>query len=172
MIVPRSTNGEVLQLAAFWAQALESEKAKNANGYDTVHGRMVAAQRDLDAHARGADPNATYPKNHAFWRTIESVAIHVAASNKYGLTDAQVWMASIGESLKTAGDRTKALATVIAASVREGAADAAHAAGKVIHEGARGLFGSLAVPFLIGGGALAAFLLLRNRREASRGEPR
>lgn len=167
-IVPRSTNGEVIQLAAFWAKALESEKSKNANGYDTMRGRMIAVQRDIDAHARGADPNAVYPKNHRFWRTIESVAIHVSASNQYGLTDAQVWMASVGESLQVMGERTKALATAIAASVRDGAADVVHGAGKILNEGARGLLGGLGTPLLIGGGIVAAFLLLRGRGDRER----
>lgn len=167
-IVPRSTNAEVIQLAAFWTQALESEKAKHANGYDTVRERWAAALRDIDAHARGQDPNAAYPKNHAFWRAISSVAIHVAASNEHGLTDAQAWMGSVGETLQTVGERTKALATAIATSVRDGAAEVVHGAGKVLNEGARGLFGGLATPFLIGGGALAAFLLLRGRGDDSR----
>lgn len=171
-IVPRSTNAEVIQLAAFWTKSLDSEKAKSANGYDTVRGRWMAVLRDVDAHARGADPAAVYPKNHAFWRAISSVAVHVAASNEHGLTDAQLWMGAVGEGMQTVFDRTKALATAIAASVRDGAADAANAAGKVIHEGARGLFGGLATPLLIGGGVIAAILLLRNRGDSSHTEQR
>lgn len=166
MIVPRSTNADVLQLAAFWTQALREPKATREAGYETVRARWSAIQRNLEAHARGADPNAVYPKNHAFWRTAASVAVHVAASLQYGLSDAQRWMASIGESLQGATDRAKELASAVASGVRETVADVAHGAGKIINEGARGLLGGIGTPLLIGGGALAAFLLLRQREPA------
>jgi hypothetical protein len=163
MLIPRSTNGEVIQIAKFWTQSLDNEKAKNAPGYDTVRARWTAAQRDLDTYASGKDPALVYPKNHAFWRHAATVAVHVGAAMQHGMTDAQMWMASVGETIQAAAERTKALATSIAASVRDGAADVVEGAGKVINKGARGLFGGLATPLLIGGGVLTAFLLLRSR---------
>lgn len=170
MPIPRSTNGDVLQLAEFWSRALEEPKAQRENGYDTVRARWTAVMRDVEALARNTDPAAVYPKNHAFWRSASSVAIHVAAALEYGLGDAQRWMASIGSSLQVASDRTKALAGAIAASVREAAADTARAAGKIVNEGARGLLGDIAAPVLIGGGVIAAILLLRTRGGEARKE--
>jgi hypothetical protein len=157
--IPRSTNAEVIQLAEFWTKALDVQKAKNAIGYDTVRAQWSAVLVDIDKLARGADPGAVYPKNHAFWRAIESLSIHVAASLEYGLSDAQLWMASVGQSLQVVSDRAQAVAGAIASGVRDMAADAARGAGKVIGP-----------PLLIGGGILAAILLLRGRGGSARGE--
>src|SRR5262249_35025086 len=154
--IPRSTNGEVLQLTEFWTKTLDEPKAKNANGYDTVRARWEAARLDVEKYARGADPNAVYPQNNLFWRAASSVAVHVAASLKYGLSDAERWMASVGQGMQTVFDRTKALASAIASSVRDTAKDAA-----------RGLLGGLGPPLLIGGGIVAAILLLRRREPSS-----
>lgn len=173
--VPRSTNGEVLQLAAFWSQTMQEPKAKNTNGYADVLTRWNAVMRDVEAHARGADPDAVYPHNHRFWRGVQSVAIHTAASIKYGPSDAQRWMASVGDRLlplQQVSTRAKQLATAIAEGIGDVAAEAAHGAGKIVHEGARGLLSGLATPLLIGGGVVATVLLLRARREPARGEAR
>ena len=75
-----------------------------------------------------------------------------------------------GERVQDVTTKAKEVASAIASGIREVAADAAHGAGRILNEGARGLFGGFATPLLIGGGAVAAFLLLRDRgerREAS-----
>jgi hypothetical protein len=170
MPVPRSTNAEVIKLAEFWTRALTAEKAKNANGYDTVRARWTAVLADIDQLARSGDPNAVYPKNHAFWRAASSLARHVSASLEYGMTDAELWRASVGERVQVVSERAKEIASVIASGVRDVASEAAKGAGKIVHEGARGLFGGLATPLLIGGGAVAVFLLLRGRRDSAHEE--
>lgn len=166
MPVPRSTNAEVIQLADFWSKALRNEKAKNANGYATVLARWTAVIEDIDKVARGAEPNAVYPHNHALWRAISSVSIHVAAAIQYGVSDAELWMAAIGERL----DRVPEAAKKVARAIAEGASGAAHAVGRVANEAARGLFSGAATPLLIGGGVVAAFLLLRGRGGRGREE--
>jgi hypothetical protein len=172
MPVPRSTNADVMKLAAFWTKALAEEKAKHANGYDTVRARWSAVERDIDQHARGGDPDAVYPKNHALWRAISSVAIHVAASLAYGLSAADQWRASVGEDVKVVTAQAKAIASAIASGLRDIAADAAHGAGKVLNEGARGLLGGVTTPLLIGGGVVAAIWFLRGRGESDHEDQR
>ena len=49
-------------------------------------------------------------------------------------------------------------------------AGAAHAAGHIVNEAGKGLFGGLGTPLLIGGGLLGVFLLARSRGRHG-GEP-
>jgi hypothetical protein len=90
MTVPRTTNADVLQLAAFWTDALadvehkrramgpDGPQALHAAGIDGEIRRWRAVLDDVDTHATTGPPAATYPKNEAFWRGTGSVSITVS----------------------------------------------------------------------------------------------
>jgi hypothetical protein len=165
MPVPRSTNGEVIQLAEFWSKALNEPKLKDVNQYETLVAQWNAVQHDIETYARKADPNAVYLKNHAFWRTAMKLSILTASAIKWGMSDRERWMASVAERAQAVATQAKVVAHAIAEGVRETAAEAAQGAGKVVNSAARGLLGGIGTPLLIGGGIVAGFFLLRSRRE-------
>jgi hypothetical protein len=90
MTVPRTTNADVLQLAAFWTDALAQVEHKrramgpagpqalHAAGLDGEIRRWRAVLDDVDTHATTGAPTATYPHNEAFWRGMASVSITVS----------------------------------------------------------------------------------------------
>ena len=86
--VPRTTNADILQLAAFWSLALiKVEQRRRAFapdvvatlGLDGVKRRWRAVMADVEAYARTGDPQDVYPRNHAFWRATASVAVTISA---------------------------------------------------------------------------------------------
>jgi hypothetical protein len=90
MTVPRTSNADVLQLAAVWTNALalveHKRRAMGAAGVQALHWagldgelrRWRIVLDDVDAYAATGDPAAIYPKNEAFWRASASVATTVA----------------------------------------------------------------------------------------------
>ncbi len=87
MAVPRTSNADVLQLAAFWTDTLaEVEHRRRAMGPQALHAagldgeisRWRAVLDDVDTYATTGAPSAMYPKNEAFWRGTASVSITVS----------------------------------------------------------------------------------------------
>ncbi len=90
MTVPRTSNADILQLAAFWTDALADvehrRRAMGPEGPQTLHAagldgeirRWRAVLDDVDTYATTGAPSATYPKNEAFWRGMASVSITVS----------------------------------------------------------------------------------------------
>jgi hypothetical protein len=90
MTVPRTTNADVLQLAALWTNALalveHKRRAMGASGVQALHWagldgelrRWRAVLDYVDANAATGDPAAIYPQNEAFWRATASVSTTVA----------------------------------------------------------------------------------------------
>lgn len=155
--IPRSTNGDVIALADFWGKQLAD--VKSVMGTAGVTSRWRAAVADVDTIARSGNATAVYAKNNAFWRVLQQTAIHVAvadeAPSKWDLI-----RDSVTESVKhlpqTLGH---------AASQTVGAlADTAQAAGTIVGAAGKGVFSGIAVPLLVGGGLLGAFLLVRGAR--------
>ena len=90
MSIPRTTNADALQLAAFWTDVLaqvehqrhamgpEGPHALHANGLDGEIRRWRAVLEDVDTHATTGPPSATYPRNEALWRGTASVSVTVS----------------------------------------------------------------------------------------------
>jgi hypothetical protein len=157
MIIPRSTNADVLQLATYWTTQLA--KAKQVMGYKTALDKWHAAIADVDHLAKGAKPDAAYAKNNEFWRTSFDVAVQVAigdeSPSKWDLV-----VDSVKESVTH-------LPETVEHAVSKGAdlvASAAHAVGHIANEAGKGLFAGFGTPLLIGGGLLGIYLISRSRR--------
>jgi hypothetical protein len=156
MIIPRSTNADVLQLATYWTQALAD--AKKIMGYDSAKQKWQTALADVEKLAKPGKPDDIYPKNNELWRSAWSVAVQVAIGDE----SPKKWdliVDSVKASLSSLPEHLKEGAKV----VTEAIADAAHAAGKVANEAGRGLFAGFGTPLLIGAGLVGLFLITRSR---------
>ena len=158
--IPRTTNGDVLQLAAYWTHAFADARSV-LDDHDAIAAEWNAALIDVEKLAKGAAPNAVYPKNNVIWRVMDSVSSEVSVADKAPTK----WDYFVGALEKSIKDLPENLVKEVewvggkAKSMLGGAADAiGDAAGKV----AKGLFSGISTPLLVGGGALVAFLLLRD----------
>ncbi|HEU4733446.1 MAG TPA: hypothetical protein VFT22_36385 [Kofleriaceae bacterium] len=91
MVVPRTTNADVLQLGMYWYNALARVylarramgpagiRRLESAGVDGALRRVLDLFADLDRYAVGQDPDATYPGNEDFWRATASLAVTLAA---------------------------------------------------------------------------------------------
>ena len=152
MLIPRSTNGEVILLAEYWAKQLAA--AKSVMGRDAVVKSWAETIADVNTIARAGDPAVTYPKNNAFWRYLRRTAVYVALAN-----EAPSQMDLALDALKDSIRHLPENAATFVGSL-------AHGAGRVANEVGRGVFAGVGTPLLIGGGALAALILLtRSKRD-------
>ncbi len=117
MAVPRTSNADVLQLAAFWTDALaqveHTRRAMGPHGPQALHAagldgeirRWRAVLDDVDAYATAGAPAATYAKNEAFWRGTASVSITVSVLDE-APPPFEMRLAPIGERPSTAHRNT------------------------------------------------------------------
>ena len=158
--IPRTTNGDVLQLATYWSSALAD--VKHVFGHDGVVARWQPVMADVDKLAKPGTPDAVYAKNNEFWRELQEVAIQVAVSD-----EAPSKWDMVVDSVK---DSVKHLPETLTGAASKGAdlvASAAHAVGKVANEAGKGLFAGFGTPILIGAGLLGVFLISRSRNHES-----
>jgi len=154
--IPRTTNADVVALADYWTKQLGD--VKDIMGTEYVTKMWRAATADVDQLARHADPNAVYTKNNAFWRALQTTAIHVAvadeAPSKWDLAKESIKdsVLHLPDTIKTAASKGV-----------DALADTAQAAGKVVNAAGKGLLSGAGVPILIGAGVLGAVLLFRGR---------
>jgi hypothetical protein len=85
--IPRTTNADVIQLATYWTQAIgrvergrraagpDGEIAPHAVSLDAEIRRWRGVLIDVNDHAVGHDPAATYARNEALWRAAGSLSI-------------------------------------------------------------------------------------------------
>jgi hypothetical protein len=156
---PRTTNADVISLTDYWTKQLAG--VKRVFGAAEVEQRWKDARAEVDATARGADPNALYPKNNGLWRDLQHTAIHVAVADE-APTSGDLMTEAIKESIVNLPHNIKAGAEAIAS----GAADVAGAVGKVAGEAGKGLFGGFGAPLLIGAGLVGLFLISRKDTES------
>lgn len=153
MTIPRSTNGEVVLLAEYWARQLDA--AKQVMGRDAVVKSWAATIAEVNTIARGGDPSLVYPKNNSFWRYLRRTAVYVALANE------------APSKVDLALDALKDSITHLPENAATFVGDLAHGAGRVANEVGRGVFSGIGTSLLIGGGALAALILLtRSKRDA------
>ncbi len=154
--IPRSTNRDVLQLAAYWRNELAN--AKEVMGYRGAVEKWRAAMADVDRYAKTGKPDDAYPKNNELWHTLIDVAIQIAigdeAPSKFAMADDSLKysLTHLPDTLGRAAQKSVDLV-----------AGAAHAAGHIANEAGRGLFGGFGTPLVIGGGLLGVYLLARSR---------
>jgi hypothetical protein len=154
--IPRTTNQEVVQVAAYWTAQLA--KAREVMGYQGAVDKWKTALADVDKLAKTGKPDDVYAKNNEFWHTLNDVSIQIAigdeAPTKWDLAK---------DSIK---DSVTHLPDTIEHAASKGAdliASAAHAVGKVANEAGKGLFAGFGTPLLVGAGLLGLFLITRDR---------
>ena len=158
MVVPRSTNQDVLQLATYWSDQLV--KAKQVMGYAGVVAKWKPVVDDVDQVAKPGKPEDVYPKNNEFWRRSFDVAVQVALGDESPST----WDMVVG-SVK---DSATHLPANVEAGLEKGAeaiASVGHKVGEIVGEVGKGLLSELGAPVLVGAGLLGLYLVTRDGRK-------
>jgi hypothetical protein len=143
--IPRATNDDVKQLAAFWSKQLRD--VKHIIGHDAVAERWAAIMVDVNSLTKNANPSAVYPKNEAFWRALGSVRTQVHVADGAPSTGARI--------LESVGYGVSQLPTTLS----EGAKAVAGGAAGLL----RSVFSGLTTPLLVGAGLVGAVLVFRGR---------
>jgi hypothetical protein len=154
--IPRTTNADVLQLADYWGKELA--KAKQVMGYKAAVEKWRTAMIDVDRYAKTGEPDEMYPKNNELWHTLSDVSIQIAIGDEAP----SKWDMAV-DSLKYSVTHLPDTLEHAAQKSVDFVADAAHAAGHIVNEAGKGLFGGLGTPLLSGGGLLGVYLLTRSR---------
>ncbi len=169
--VPRTTNSDVLQLATYWSKALALAKGKQLfGGLGTVKtAAWGAVLDDVAKYAKGADPNAVYPRNNIFWRVMEDVSTQVSVTLE-APTRMDLALGALSKSISNLPENLVKEIEWIGGKTKEVVVGIAGAAGDATSRALSPLLGSITTPLLIAGGGLAAlFLLTRDR--GHHGEP-
>jgi hypothetical protein len=159
MVIPRTTNRDVLQLATYWTTELA--KAKHIVGYDTAVANWKVATDDIDRIAKPGKPDDVYPKNNEFWRTAFDMSVQIAIADE-SPSKWDMFVESVKDSVTHLPENLEHAASKSVDFV----ATAAHAAGKIVNEAGKGLFSGFGVPLLIGGGLIGLYLVSRSRDHA------
>ncbi len=142
--IPRTTNADVLALAAYWTMQLAN--TREVMGTDSARTRWQAAIADVDALAKRGTPDDVYAKNNEFWRTLGTLSDQLGAAAEAPTTL---------DLLKQTAADLPAVYKHAAESVGGALVDA----GEAIEKSA---VGALKKPLLsIGGGLLGLYLLRR-----------
>lgn len=149
MKIPRTTNAEVIQIAAYWTDQLA--KVRAVVGYQAAVEKWRTALADIDKLAKPGKPDEVYAKNNEFWHTLNNVAVQIAIGDE-APPKSDLAMESIKDSV-----------THLPETLEHAIEGAAHAVGKAANEAGKGLFSGLGAPFLIGAGLLGLFLITRHR---------
>jgi hypothetical protein len=145
-IIPRTTNADVKQLAAFWSAQLRS--VQHIVGHDGVAGRWATTAAEVEGLTKSATPTATYPKNETFWRALSTVRTQVHVADGAPSKGARI-LESLGYGVSRLPETLENTAKAIASGT-----------GGLL----RGLFSGLGTPLLIGGGLVGAYLLFGRSR--------
>jgi hypothetical protein len=177
--VARTTNADIIQLAAYWDTAWTQRESAAKPGalpapLDSV--RDTAGERtrwretmaDVDRLAKTGRPGDLYPRNFEFWRAARSLA---AALDRSGAppVPSRLVLDSPEASSRSLGERLLEAAKALPGQIADAAGSVAHAVGNFAHDAGAGAFSGLGKPLLVGGGVLLGlYLLLRNcdHREA------
>jgi hypothetical protein len=164
--VPRTTNGDIIQLATYWnaAWAKLEDAWQRGNRIATPHGadertRWRATLTDIDTLATARNPGDVYPKNHEFWRASRSLATTLDHFHERP-APGQITLDLPEERLP---DRLLDFARDIGGQIADAAGAVAHAVGNIGREAGKGFFDGLGVPLLIGAGGLVTLWLLLRR---------
>jgi hypothetical protein len=169
MKVPRTTNGDIVQLATYWNAAwIQLEDAwqrgnvlgriANPLGMVDERTRWHTALADVDKLAKAGNPGDVYAKNHEFWRASLSLATTLGHYNQRPVPS-QLTLDVPEEGIP---ERLLDFVKELPGQIADAAGAVAHAVGKIGREAGAGFFDGLGVPLLIGtGGLVALWLLLR-----------
>jgi hypothetical protein len=164
--IPRTTNGDVVQLADYWSKQLAS--VKKVMGHDGVVKKWTAALVGVDV-ARKADPNAIYPTNNTFWRALQTTAVQVSVADEQP-SEWDLALDALGDGVKYLPENLREGAKALASGVSDVAGGIAKGVGSIAGSAGKGLFAGFGTPLLIGGGLLGLFLISRARNKGDKKE--
>ncbi|HEX7841480.1 MAG TPA: hypothetical protein VF469_28600 [Kofleriaceae bacterium] len=179
MQVPRTTNADILQLAAYWRSAWT--KLEDAGKHGDVlssaspvslvdeRTRWRAAMADVDKIARAGNPGDIYPKNDEFWRASRSLATTLGVFQQQP-TPSQLLIDTPEDAEKSLPERLLELAKELPGQIADAAGAVAHAVNDIGREAGAGFFGGLGVPLLVGAGGLVVLWLLLRRNDPCEAE--
>jgi hypothetical protein len=171
MQVPRTTKGDVVQLAVYWNDAwtrLEETwrrgntlgRIANPLGLTDERLRWQAVATEVETVAKTGNASDVYPRNDEFWRASRSLA---ATLDRYHQRPArsQITLDVPDESLP---ERVVDFLTDVGGHIADAAGTVAHAINDLGREAGKGFFDGLGGPLLLGAsGIVALWLLLRHR---------
>lgn len=166
--IPRTTNGDVIALADYWTKQIN--KIRKVIGHDDVVSRWKIALVDVNQLARKGDPSAVYAKNNGFWRALAMTARQISVADE-APTTWDIVFESFKHSVEHLPENIVAGAKAIASGTADVAGSIAEGAGRVVNQAAKGVFGGFGVPFLVGGGVLALFLISRAKSSKAERQP-
>jgi hypothetical protein len=158
--IPRTTNADVLQLAAYWTNTLAD--ARELMGYDGVKQRWQVALADVDNFAKTGKPDEVYPHNNEFWRTSWQVAVQAAVS-KEAPTKWDLFVDMVKDTFTHLPSEIASGAKTVASGTMDVLEGGANAVGKVANAAGRGLFSGVGAPLMIGAGLVGIYFLTRSR---------
>jgi len=166
MDVPRTTNGDIIQLATYWNAAwtkLEDASKRgdvsSPLGLEDERTRWRATLTDIDTLPATRNPGEIYPKNHEFWRASRSLATTLDRFHQRPAPN-QLTLDVPEEGLP---ERLLDFAKDIGGHIADAAGAVAHAVGDLGREAGKGFFDGLGVPLLVGAGGLVTLWLLLRR---------
>jgi hypothetical protein len=159
--VPRTTNSDVLQLATYWSHAFSDARAVT-DDHDFTERQWKEVLADIDKNAKGADPNAAYAKNNILWRVLDNVSSNVSVAAN-APTRWDLFVGALGKSIKDLPENLVKEVEWVGGKTKDVLVDVAGSVGGAANTAVKSLFSGITTPLLVGGGVLAAVLLLRNR---------
>jgi hypothetical protein len=174
MLVPRTTNADILQLASYWNRAwtqLEDAwqhgdvvgRIADPLGLADERARWQAVAADVEKTAKAGNPGDVYPRNHEFWRTSRSLAATLDRFRQRP-TPSQLAFDLPEESLP---ERVVDFLSDLGGHIADAADSVVHAVGNLGREAGKGFFDGLGVPLFLGAsGVVALWLLLRHSNHA------
>jgi hypothetical protein len=172
--VPRTTKGDIVQLAAYWNDAwTQFEDAwRRGNvlgriadplGLIAERARWQAATTEVENTAKAGKASDVFPQNDGFWRASRSLA---AALDRYGQrpTRSQITLDVPDVPEESLPERVVDFLTDLGGRMADAAGTVAHAVKDLGREAGKGFFDGLGGPLVLSaGGILALWLLLRHR---------
>jgi hypothetical protein len=171
MQVPRTTNGDIAQITAYWNDAwtrLEDAwrrgnalgRIADPLGLVAERARWLAATAEVEDAAKSGKASDVYPKNDRFWRASRSLA-SVLDRHHQQPAPSHITLDGPDESLP---DRVLDFLTDLGGHIADAAGTVAHAVKDLGREAGKGFFDGLGGPLVLGvSGIVALWLLLRHR---------
>jgi hypothetical protein len=149
MKIPRTLNGEISKLAAYWNGAWETLEKKRGSfpteiGLDTLKKRWQAVMKDVREIADAGKIEDVYSKNHEFWR------------ESFELAQTLDLFHELPSKLEIAWDVTQTLPDRFAEVIGK----VAHAVGDIAHKAGEGVTSGLGKPILLAGSVVLGGILL------------
>lgn len=160
---PETTNREVRAVADLL------DRVERRFARDDLHGQAAERKRwregraEVDTLTAGADTGAIYPQNERFWTYhTKHLCVYLSAASEVQTRGdrAREAFTEAVEALPETLSRAASVTADVASDVLDATANALGEVGEAVAEPVKRTLGALLVPLLIGGGVLAAAVLI------------